>query len=153
MATRAVVTLREFNGRDLSNTVWALAKLQHNPGQDFLLKVAGEATKKITSFSPQGLVNLALAFACFDAYDKTLMDVTCREVESKLHTFNGQDLESLTWALARLGHRSKTFEPYLKQPNPRLAEVNGAGGMASRPNGGHQMLRNRPQHSRRNRNL
>lgn len=104
--------ITDFSQQGLSNTVWALAKLQHNPGDQFLNKVGAEAGRKITSFSPQGLVNLALAFACFNKYDKTLLDTICREVESKLHAFTSQDMESMAWALNRLGHACKGFGPY-----------------------------------------
>ena len=61
--------------------------VQHNPGDQFVIKVANEASKKITSFSPQGLVNLAWAFACFQKYNKNLMDLICREVESKVSSY------------------------------------------------------------------
>ena len=109
--------ISDFSQQGLSNTVWALAKLQHHPGEAFLAKVGGEASRKITSFSPQGIVNLALAFACFDKYQASLMDAVCAEVDAKIHAFNKQDLDSVNWALARLGHPSKVFEPL--QPHQR----------------------------------
>ncbi|QDZ22187.1 hypothetical protein A3770_07p47050 [Chloropicon primus] len=96
--------ITDFSQQGLSNTVWALAKLQHNPGDPFLMKVGSEAIKKMGMFSAQGMVNLSLAFACFEKHNKDLMDVISREVDAKTNTFNAQDLESLTWSFTRLGH-------------------------------------------------
>ena len=50
--------LQEFTARNLSNTVYALAIMQINPGDALLTALAAEAVKKIGGFIAQNLSNI-----------------------------------------------------------------------------------------------
>lgn len=49
--------LQEFTARNISNTVYALAVMQINPGDALLTALAAEAVKKISGFIAQNLSN------------------------------------------------------------------------------------------------
>ena len=80
--------------------MWALAKLEISPGEELLARVAEQAAERISSFSPQGFVNLAWAFAVFGAYPPRLWVAVAVQATSKVHHLTAQDIASLTWAAA-----------------------------------------------------
>ncbi len=48
--------LSEFTARNLSNSLWALAKMGHNPGEIMLNAMAAEVAKKLGGCNAQNLV-------------------------------------------------------------------------------------------------
>ena len=101
---KAELCLDEFSQQGLSNTMWALAKLNHFPGHRFLQAVARQALSRIHSFSPQGFVNLAWAYAVFGVYDEELFTAISTQSVLKMHHFTAQDLSSLIWGCAVFNH-------------------------------------------------
>jgi len=100
MLPRTASCLPEFSQQGLSNTMWALAKLEISPGEELLARVAEQAAERISSFSPQGFVNLAWAFAVFGAYPPRLWVAVAVQATGKVHHLTAQDIASLTWAAA-----------------------------------------------------
>lgn len=59
----AVESAEKFSARNIANTLWALAKMMHNPGEVFLNSLGAEAGKKVTDFNAQNHANTVWAFA------------------------------------------------------------------------------------------
>ena len=59
----AVASAEKFSARNIANTLWALAKMMHNPGDTFLNSLGAEAGKKVTDFNAQNHANTVWAFA------------------------------------------------------------------------------------------
>jgi len=59
----AVEHAEKFSARNIANTLWALAKMMHNPGDAFLNSLGAEAGKKVTDFNAQNHSNTVWAFA------------------------------------------------------------------------------------------
>lgn len=59
----AVEHAEKFSARNIANTLWALAKMMHNPGDAFLNSLGAEAGKKVTDFNAQNHGNTVWAFA------------------------------------------------------------------------------------------
>ena len=56
MHARAGGRLGEFTARNLANCLWALAKMGHHPGADFLAALSAEVAKKLPGCNAQNLV-------------------------------------------------------------------------------------------------
>ena len=63
MVTCAGDTVESFTARNLANTLWALAKMGHNPGDRLLGLLQAETLKKVAGFNPQNIANTLWAFA------------------------------------------------------------------------------------------
>ena len=63
MLTCAGDTVESFTARNLANTLWALAKMGHNPGDRLLGLLQAETLKKVAGFNPQNIANTLWAFA------------------------------------------------------------------------------------------
>ena len=59
----AVAHVDDFTARNIANTLWALAKMAHHPGDTFLDRLGAEAAKKVTEFNAQNHANTVWAFA------------------------------------------------------------------------------------------
>ena len=59
----AVEHAEKFSARNIANTLWALAKMMHDPGDAFLNSLGAEAGKKVTDFNAQNHANTVWAFA------------------------------------------------------------------------------------------
>lgn len=58
-----MVTAHTFTARNIANTLWALAKMMHNPGDKFLNTMGAEAAAKVQDFNAQNHANTVWAFA------------------------------------------------------------------------------------------
>lgn len=56
-------TAAAFSRQHLSNTMWALATLEHDPGRPFLAAVAAAMTQRAGECNPQEISNSVWAFA------------------------------------------------------------------------------------------
>ncbi len=56
--------LTDFTARNLSNSLWALAKMGHNPGEAMLNAMAAEVAKKLDGCNAQNLVGSASHYVC-----------------------------------------------------------------------------------------
>ena len=61
-----------FTARNLANTLWALAKMGHNPGGRLLSLLEAETLKKVGGFNPQNIANTLWAFANLGAFPHAL---------------------------------------------------------------------------------
>ncbi len=61
--------MSNFTARNLANTLWALAKINLDPGLELLTALAGEATEKIANFNAQNIANTLWAFASLGRLD------------------------------------------------------------------------------------
>jgi hypothetical protein len=59
----AVAKVDQFKGRNIANTLWAMAKMGHNPGQEFFQAMVKQSIKRIKDFNAQNLANTLWAFA------------------------------------------------------------------------------------------
>ena len=63
MCPCTVSNVEMFSARNIANTLWALAKMMHNPGDTFLNSLGAEAAQKVADFNPQNHANTVWAFA------------------------------------------------------------------------------------------
>ena len=81
----AVANTHNFTARNIANTLWALAKMMHNPGAQFLNTMGAEVAAKIRDFNAQNHANTVWAFATLG---RCLCDVLCMDpgmMTFKLH--------------------------------------------------------------------
>jgi hypothetical protein len=98
------------NGQDLSNTLWALAKLQLGPsvlGEDFFCVWAGLCKQQMLLLNAQALANSLWAIGSLEVGPlvggpEFVMEWT-KAAERRLPDFSAQHLANTIWALARLG--------------------------------------------------
>ena len=55
--------MSKFTARNLANALWAMAKINLNPGEEVLSALSNEAIKKIADFNAQNIANSLWAFA------------------------------------------------------------------------------------------
>ena len=63
MLCHAAANVPSFPARNLANTLWAMAKLGHQPGRPLLQALANEALKKLDQFIAQNIANTIWGFA------------------------------------------------------------------------------------------
>ncbi|KAK9861764.1 hypothetical protein WJX84_008936 [Apatococcus fuscideae] len=104
------------NPQELSNTVWALAKLGHYDAE-FLEIVAGEAERRITEFSQQNLANTAWAFSKLSHFKVSLLDSIAKQAITVIEDLSLQHITNIMWTLASFHHIppsvSEVFVPEL----------------------------------------
>ena len=68
-ARPAVQRRSEFSARTVSNSIWSLAKMNHNPGEEFLQAMADEMVKpeRLKDAVAQNVANALWAFATLGA--------------------------------------------------------------------------------------
>ena len=81
----AVENVHEFEPRNISNTLHAFAKMNHNPGPALLEGLASEAARKAVNFNPQNLANTIWAFGTLGS--PAAMDASVCHVLSMLRLF------------------------------------------------------------------
>ena len=56
LCAHAEPRLGQFTARNLANCLWALAKMGHNPGQEFMAAVVAQVGQKLPDCNAQNLV-------------------------------------------------------------------------------------------------
>ncbi|DBA96718.1 TPA: hypothetical protein ACH3X1_015560 [Trebouxia sp. C0004] len=94
-----------FSARNIANTLWALAKMMHNPGDAFLNSLGVEAGKKVTDFNAQNHANTVWAFATLGHNPGTdVLRVMAKDAEGKVGKFTAQNMSNTLLAYAKLEH-------------------------------------------------
>ncbi|KAG1653888.1 hypothetical protein FOA52_011710 [Chlamydomonas sp. UWO 241] len=121
--------LPSMEARQLANTAWALAKLQHTDSafMDALLKVG---KPQLRDFKPRHLANTVWALATLGFADGDFMAALLEVAEPQLRDFKPQELANTVWALATLGFADgdfmaallKAFTPQRRDFNPQAVQ-------------------------------
>jgi hypothetical protein len=88
--------VRGLNTQELSNAVWAAAKLGV-PAEDLFKAVAAEATGKVQQFATGELSNLIWAFSQASVVDEPLFKAVASDALTRLPDFNAQQQYNLLW--------------------------------------------------------
>ncbi|KAI3429562.1 hypothetical protein D9Q98_005650 [Chlorella vulgaris] len=93
----------EFTARNLANTLWALASINHHPGDEFLAGMAAEVQGKARDGNAQNIANMFWAFATlgFHPGDEVLQALA-EAARQKLGDFTAQNISNTVLALAKL---------------------------------------------------
>eukprot|EP00929_Paragymnodinium_shiwhaense_P087032 TRINITY_DN47357_c0_g1_i1.p1 TRINITY_DN47357_c0_g1~~TRINITY_DN47357_c0_g1_i1.p1 ORF type:complete len:630 (+),score=114.31 TRINITY_DN47357_c0_g1_i1:85-1890(+) len=123
--------LEDYQPQEISMMMWAFAKILgrgapsgHGRQRDaqlspqvvqFALKVAAEGVNRLHEFSPQGLSNMAWAFATMDLTQREAPQQfilrACDWSLHQLHQFPPQAIANFIWALARLDPEQSLAAP------------------------------------------
>ncbi|CAJ1329558.1 unnamed protein product [Effrenium voratum] len=93
---------------------WAFSVVQQ-PDEELLLPVAEMVIERAPGFNPQGLSNMACAFAVLGLAHHRMFEVIAEVAVDKIHECSPHDLESLAWAFARLGVFKKDLMRHISQ--------------------------------------
>merc|ERR550514_2280190 len=85
-----------LNAQELSNLVWAYAKLGH-AGDDLFKEVAKAATPKVADFSCTELSNMIWAFAQASVVDETFFRAVAQAALPRMTDFTPQQQYNLLW--------------------------------------------------------
>ncbi|KAG1660814.1 hypothetical protein FOA52_010239 [Chlamydomonas sp. UWO 241] len=115
--------LQSMATRELANTAYALAQLDHRDN-DFMATLQKEAKPKMCDFKPHELANTVWALATLDSHaDSAFMTALLNEATPRLRDFKPQELANTLWALATLDHTDGAFTAaLLKEAMPRLRD-------------------------------
>ena len=81
----------QFKAQNISNTLNALAKLDHHDAS-LLAKLCGRHCTRLLSSTSQDIANTLNALAKFDHHDASLLAKLCREALHKAPQFSAQDI-------------------------------------------------------------
>ena len=99
---KATELLPCFTSRELANTLWALARMGHNPGETFMSAFLYRAEEELPSFNSQDLANTLWALARMGHNPgEMFMSAFLDRAETELPSFNSQSLTNILWALER----------------------------------------------------
>eukprot|EP00798_Chlamydomonas_sp_ICE-L_P005022 gene5022-biopygen15328 len=125
--TEAKLKLRDFNAQELSNSMWAAAKLGIED-KAFNASWLREAKLKLPDFNAQGLSNSLWAAASLGIVDEAFNAAWLREAKLKLPDFNAQNLSNSLWAAATLGIEDEAFNAtWLREAKLMLPDFNAQG--------------------------
>jgi RAP domain len=99
-----------FNAFELSNLLWAYAKVETGEVDGKLLNdIVSRAVLCIDDFSPQGLANVAWGFATLNREAPSLFDSIAIAARGRIHEFKPQELANTAWAFATLKHEAPSL--------------------------------------------
>jgi len=103
---QAVGMLPQLRARELSNMLWAAARLGPHPGPDWVNAFIDRAQQLMPSFNAQDMGNTMWALARFRCYPgPTFMSAFLQHSHSALPRMDAQALVNVAWALATLDYR------------------------------------------------
>ncbi|GAB5371275.1 hypothetical protein AAMO2058_001565300 [Amorphochlora amoebiformis] len=93
-----------FDGYDIANILWSLAKLQcEQPNSELLSLLEGCAIDFSSSFKPQGLSNCLWAFATLSHPPSTeFIEASKHYMQTQGKRFDAQSISNTLWACAKL---------------------------------------------------
>ncbi|KAG1653887.1 hypothetical protein FOA52_011709 [Chlamydomonas sp. UWO 241] len=100
--------LPSMGERQLANTAWAVAKLQHTD-DTFMAALIKAASPQLHNFNPQNLANTVWALATLGHADGAFMAALLEAATPQLRNFKPQHLANTAWALAKLQHIDGAF--------------------------------------------
>eukprot|EP00547_Thalassionema_nitzschioides_P015383 CAMPEP_0194236776 /NCGR_PEP_ID=MMETSP0158-20130606/3958_1 /TAXON_ID=33649 /ORGANISM="Thalassionema nitzschioides, Strain L26-B" /LENGTH=450 /DNA_ID=CAMNT_0038970623 /DNA_START=593 /DNA_END=1945 /DNA_ORIENTATION=- len=100
-----------FHPIEISNTVWAFAKIRFQAPELFD-HLANEAIARVDSFNSRDISNMLWSYATLGHYPSPkLFDAAAGAIIEKLDEFNSQDISNTLWSYATVGHPSpKLFD-------------------------------------------
>ncbi|KAK9818101.1 hypothetical protein WJX72_007196 [[Myrmecia] bisecta] len=112
----------ECNPQEVSNTVWAFAKLGHY-NEALMDTFAREAESRIWEFSQQNLANMAWAFGKLSHFAPSLLDAVAKQALSMAQELSLQHVTNILWTYASFLHPVPGFyEALLAEIRRRLAQ-------------------------------
>ena len=100
---RAVAMMPKFNGQDISNMMWAYARLLRPPSPQLLVALEHQALALLPHFTPQLVSNSLWAFATLKITpNESLLVGLLARAEEIVEEFNAQNTANFVWALATL---------------------------------------------------
>lgn len=102
LLARALTQLTEFSDVQLCKLLWALGRMRHHPGEEWLAPAAAEAEKRAPGLDTQGLSNVAWALARLSSRPEGLLKALARAAEEKADAFTAQGLCNFLYAMAIL---------------------------------------------------
>ena len=113
LMARLVTILRPkvpvLGAQGVSNSLYALAKLQHDGGPGLVSALITRGCTELRDFTEQNLANTIWAMATLGHPDPAFTNALLVEARNKLPTFTEQDLATTIWAMATLGHQDPAF--------------------------------------------
>mmetsp|Transcript_10748 Transcript_10748/g.16452 ORF Transcript_10748/g.16452 Transcript_10748/m.16452 type:complete len:596 (-) Transcript_10748:67-1854(-) len=95
-----------FHPIEISNTVWAFAKIRFQAPELFD-HLANEAIARVDSFNSRDISNMLWSYATLGHYPSPkLFDAAAGAIIEKLDEFNSQDISNTLWSYATVGHSS-----------------------------------------------
>jgi hypothetical protein len=95
-----------LNAHDISNLLWAYAKTHHigssKTHEKLLDALANTTMRRVNDFSPQGLANVAWAYATMNHTVPSLLGVIARTAQMRVDDFNPQALANIAWGHTQL---------------------------------------------------
>lgn len=117
LAARATARLRDFTPKSLEKSAWLKGRVYAN---------------KLGEFAPQGLANMAWAFAASGHAAPALFDALSNEATPRLAEFKPQELCNLAWAFATADHPSPIlFDAMAARATILIGELFTAQGLAN----------------------
>lgn len=103
---RGIDFQKDFDGQTLANVAWALSKLDHNPGDDFMKMVMEQTKEKVDTFAPANMGNVLYTIARFGVHtNDEFREAVTQQVRATLHEFGGKNaVEHVLWAFAKMDH-------------------------------------------------
>ena len=104
LLTRALEVSEEFKPQELSNLMWALAKLDITPGAELHMAISRRAVATAMHFNPQNVTNMLWSLATLGIQpEPELMSALSRRAKKTVGEFTPQGVANMAWALAKLG--------------------------------------------------
>lgn len=103
----SLATIREFNSQNISNTMWALAKMEATPkgAHPLVNALTVQARAQIGTFNAQAVANTIWALAKMEVAgvpSRLLMEALSARAQATIHQFNEQAVSNSLWALAKM---------------------------------------------------
>ena len=95
--------LSAFSRQHLSNTLWALATLEHDPGKAVMAALGAAQAARVPTCIPQEMANSVWAFARLGAHSPELLAAVARESVPRIAEYSPQNLSNLVWSFAKIG--------------------------------------------------
>jgi hypothetical protein len=96
-----------LNAHSVSNLLWAYAKADKDQTHKRLLvALSNNAIRQTEGFNPQGLANMAWAFAKLNHESPSLLDAIARSAVDRIDEFNPQELSNIALGYATLNHEA-----------------------------------------------
>ncbi|GAB4822437.1 hypothetical protein N2152v2_009483 [Parachlorella kessleri] len=94
---------KDFTARNISNTVWSLAKMSHHPGDDFLGAMGAEMAGKAGEGNAQNVANALWAFATLGYHPgEECLAALAEACKAKLFEFTAQNISNAVLSFAKL---------------------------------------------------
>lgn len=124
--------LRWFKSQELSNVLWAIAKLRSSESSgesddisQLLDAIAYAVINVISEFTPQGLSNTCWSFATLSHLNEEVMEALKTEIRPRLADFNAQELSNVLWSFAKLQVKIidliEDMRPHLIKNTPKFS--------------------------------